>query len=77
MNPASAGLAGSGPDSPIYDYVAETLRSLLPMAEVVGAATAAEMRVDTLAERLRGEAVEQQMCIMLPPLVGAWANTPE
>ncbi|TIL88707.1 MAG: class I SAM-dependent methyltransferase [Mesorhizobium sp.] len=71
-----AGLAGSGPDSPIYDYIAETLRSLLPMAKAVSAATAAEMKVDTLAERLRGEAVEQQMCVMLPPLVGAWANTP-
>ncbi|WP_254020242.1 class I SAM-dependent methyltransferase [Mesorhizobium escarrei] len=55
----SAGLAGSGPDSPIYDYIAETLRSLLPIAEAVGAATAAEMKVDTLAERLRSEAVEQ------------------
>ncbi|WP_192360624.1 class I SAM-dependent methyltransferase [Mesorhizobium mediterraneum] len=64
----SAGLAGSGPDSPIYDYIAGTLRSLLPMAEAVGVATAAEMKVDTLAERLRSEAVEQQMCIMLPPL---------
>ncbi|PAQ01268.1 MAG: class I SAM-dependent methyltransferase [Mesorhizobium sp.] len=72
----SAGLAGSGPDSPIYDYIAGTLRSLLPMAEAVGAATAAEMKVDTLAERLRNEAVEQQMCIMLPPFVGAWTNTP-
>jgi ubiquinone/menaquinone biosynthesis C-methylase UbiE len=72
----SAGLAGSGPCSPIYDYIAGTLRSLLPMAEAVGVATAAEMKVDTLAERLRSEAVEQRMCIMLPPFVGAWANTP-
>ncbi|MER9559343.1 class I SAM-dependent methyltransferase [Mesorhizobium sp. M0323] len=71
----SAGLAGSGPDSPIYDYIAGTLRSLLPMAEAVGTATAAEVEVDTLAERLRNEAVEQQTCIMLPPFVGAWANT--
>jgi hypothetical protein len=46
------------------------------MAEVLGTATAAETGVDTLAERLRNEAVEQQTCIMLPPFVGAWANAP-
>jgi len=39
----AAGLAGGGPHSPIYDYVAGTLRSLLPMAEQTGVATAAEM----------------------------------
>jgi ubiquinone/menaquinone biosynthesis C-methylase UbiE len=71
----AAGLAGGGPHSPVYDYIAGTLRSLLPMAEAVGVATAAEMNVDRLAERLRAEAVERQACIMLPPLVGAWANT--
>jgi SAM-dependent methyltransferase len=72
----STGLAGSGPDSPIYDYIAGTVSSLLPMAETLGTATAAETGVDTLAERLRNEAVEQQTCIMLPPFVGAWANMP-
>ena len=72
----AAGLAGAGPDSPVYDYIAGTLRSLLPMAEAVGVATAAEMNVDRLAERLRAEAVERQACFMLPLLVGAWSNTP-
>jgi 2-polyprenyl-3-methyl-5-hydroxy-6-metoxy-1,4-benzoquinol methylase len=72
----AAGLAGGGPHSPIYDYIAGTLCSLLPMAERVGVATAAEMEIDTLAERLRQEAIEQQACIMLPPLIGAWTSTP-
>jgi hypothetical protein len=72
----SAGLAGGGPHSPVYGYIAGTLRSLLPMAERLGVATAAEMDVETLASRLRQEAIEQQACIMMPPLIGAWANTP-
>jgi hypothetical protein len=70
-----ASLAGGGPDSPIYDYVAGTLRSLLPLAERIGIATAAEVDIDTLAERLRRETIERRACIMVPPLVGAWTNT--
>jgi ubiquinone/menaquinone biosynthesis C-methylase UbiE len=72
----SAALAGGGPDTPLYNYLAETLRSLLPMAERVGVTTAAEVQIDTLAERLRQEAVEQQACVMTPPYVGAWTKTP-
>lgn len=70
------GRVEGGPQSPVYDYVAGVLHSLLPMAERLGVATAAEVEIDTLAERLRKEAVEHDACIMLPPLVGAWARTP-
>lgn len=63
-----------GPRSPIYDYLANTLRSLLPMVERVGVATAAEIEIDTLAERLRTEVLENQACIMPPPLIGAWTR---
>jgi ubiquinone/menaquinone biosynthesis C-methylase UbiE len=68
---ASARVEGSA-QSPVYDYLADTLRSLLPMAERLGVATAAEIDIDGAAERLRREAVETNACIMLPPLVGAW-----
>jgi ubiquinone/menaquinone biosynthesis C-methylase UbiE len=64
-----------GPQSPVYDYIAETLRSLLPTMERLGVATAAEVEVDTFAERLRRETVGSNACIMLPPLVGAWTRT--
>ncbi|WP_051334014.1 class I SAM-dependent methyltransferase [Mesorhizobium sp. WSM3224] len=72
----SAGLAGSGPASPLYNYISETLRSLLPVAERLGIATAEEIGIDTLAERLCREAVEQRACVMTPPFVGAWTNIP-
>ena len=42
-----------GPDSPIYAWLALTLRSLLPQVEKIGAATAAEIDIDTLEDRLR------------------------
>jgi 2-polyprenyl-3-methyl-5-hydroxy-6-metoxy-1,4-benzoquinol methylase len=72
---AASRIEGS-PQSPVYRYIAETLRSLLPMTERVGVATAAEVSVETVAERLREEAVENNACIMLPPLVGAWTRVP-
>jgi hypothetical protein len=45
---------GGGEYWPGYAYVADTVRSLLPMLEAMGAATAEEVQVDTLADRLRG-----------------------
>lgn len=72
-----AGRAGGGAQSPLYDYVAGAIRSLLPMMERVGVATAAEVAVDTLAERLRAEAVQHNACLMAPPFIGAWTRTLE
>jgi ubiquinone/menaquinone biosynthesis C-methylase UbiE len=71
-----AGRAEGGPQSPVYDYIANTLRSLLPAVERMGVATAAEVDIDTVAERLRKEAVENHACIMPPPFVGAWTRLP-
>jgi ubiquinone/menaquinone biosynthesis C-methylase UbiE len=68
------GCTGSGPDSPMYAYVADSLRSLTPIAERLGIFTAAEADVDTLAERLAAEANELRACLMPPPLVGAWTR---
>ena len=65
-----------GPDAFAYDYLAETLRSLLPLMERLGITTAEELDIDTLAERLRSEAVANSACVMLPPLVGAWTRIP-
>jgi SAM-dependent methyltransferase len=72
-----AGIAGGGARSPVYAYVAGTLRSLLPMTERLGIATAAEVEIDTLADRLRNEAAELSACIRPPPFVGAWTRMPD
>ena len=68
------GYTGSGPDSPVYAYVADGLRSVAPIAERLGIFNAAEADIDTLAERLAAEATELRACLMPPPLVGAWTR---
>jgi SAM-dependent methyltransferase len=67
---------GGGEDWPGYAYVADTVRSLLPMLERMGVATAEEVGVDTLADRLRAEAVGLRGVQMLPIVVGAWSRKP-
>jgi len=65
-----------GPHSQAYEYLTDVLRSLLPAIERTGIATAEDVDIDGMAERLRQEAVAHNACIMLPPLVGAWARLP-
>jgi SAM-dependent methyltransferase len=67
---------GGGPDSPVYEWFAETVRSVLPKLEEHGIATAAELDVDTLAARLREEALSQRAAIFGPMLAGAFARKP-
>jgi ubiquinone/menaquinone biosynthesis C-methylase UbiE len=64
----------TGPDSPIYTYLAETVRSLLPLAERVGVTTAEEIGIETLAERLRQQAVASHSVLHGPELVAAWTR---
>jgi ubiquinone/menaquinone biosynthesis C-methylase UbiE len=70
------GRVEGGGDSPAYAYIANTLRSLLPMAEKFGVATAAEVAIDSLAERLSQEVVGAGAAMHLPLLVGVAAHVP-
>jgi SAM-dependent methyltransferase len=65
---------GGGEDWPGYAYVADTVRSLLPMMERMGLVSAEDVDVETLADRLRAEALEQRGVQMLPIVMGAWAR---
>ncbi len=65
---------GSGPDSPAYHQVAELTRTLLPLMVRAGVATADEVDIDTLADRLRQEAVANQATLIAPPFIGAWTR---
>ncbi len=67
---------GGGPDWPGYAYVADTVRSLLPMLEQMGIVTADDVGIETLADRLRAEVVDQRGVQMLPIVIGAWARKP-
>jgi 2-polyprenyl-3-methyl-5-hydroxy-6-metoxy-1,4-benzoquinol methylase len=63
-----------GPTSPGYEDMVRVLRSLLPLIERSGIANIAEIGIDTLAERLREDAVANDRVIFLSRVVGAWAR---
>ena len=57
-----------------YPYIANSFRSLLPLLEEFGIATAEEVDVNTLAERVRKEIVASKYPVVLAPHVTAWAK---
>jgi SAM-dependent methyltransferase len=67
---------GGGPDWPGYAYVADTVRSLLPMLEQMGVVRSDDVGLETLADRLRTEVVGRRGVQMLPIVIGAWARKP-
>lgn len=69
-------LVMTGSTSPLCTHLANTVRSVLPVAERFGVVSAREVEIDTLAERLRHEVVAAQGTVLCPPMVGAWARTP-
>jgi ubiquinone/menaquinone biosynthesis C-methylase UbiE len=64
----------SGPYSPVYATVEQITRTLLPLMEKMEVATADEVQVETLAARLREEAIAKNAVVIPPPLIGAWAR---
>jgi len=71
----SATPVACGPSSPGYENVAGVVRSLLPLIERKGIATAAEVDIDTLADRLREDSLAHERVTFMPRVVGAWTQT--
>ena len=69
----AATLVACGPATPGYGYMVRVLRSLLPFIERAGIASAAEIDIDTLANRLHEDALTHERVMFLPRVVGAWA----
>jgi SAM-dependent methyltransferase len=67
---------GGGPLWGGYEFAAGTVRTLLPLLERFGIATAEEVGVETLAERLREEMVASGGVGKPPEMVSAWAPKP-
>ena len=65
---------GGGIDSPLYHWVAETLRSFLPQLEKMRVISGASIDIDTLESRLRRTVVNASSQITVPPQVCAWAR---
>ena len=63
-------MSNGGPDSPYYEWVADSLRSILPRAVAAGVPNAASVEIETLEEQLRVEAVANASVIPGPTMVG-------
>jgi len=66
-----------GSDAFTYSYIAEIVRSLMPMMEQFGVWTATEAGVDTLAIRMRDEVVAARGVVAPPLQIGAWTRLPQ
>ena len=67
---------GGGPDYPGHHFLAASIRSALPIIEQLGVATADEIDIETLAERLRDEVAGLGGVAAWPSLMGAWTQKP-
>jgi SAM-dependent methyltransferase len=63
-----------GPDSAAVTFIAESARSLLPVMERGGIATAEEVDIDTLRTRMARACREVEATVYVPELVAAWAE---
>jgi hypothetical protein len=64
----------AGRASYLYGWIAETVRSLLPVIEREGLGVAKEIDVDSLALRLELESIELGCQLMGPIQYGAWVT---
>jgi SAM-dependent methyltransferase len=69
-------VVNGGPEAVAWGW-ANAVRGVLPIMEKLGVASAAEVDVDTLADRLLADVLEHAGVVVGPPLVAAWARRPE
>jgi SAM-dependent methyltransferase len=72
---ASANVGGPA-DSPVPQFMAETIRSMQPVILAHCGITEADVDVDTLHERLVRESIETDSTLWMPELVASWARVP-
>ncbi len=65
-------VCGGAAVRPICEHSAEMVRSLLPKMEAFGIATAEEVEVETLADRLERDSCAAESQVTYMPNVGAW-----
>ena len=67
-------LIGGGPQCPLYEILAELIQSLLPVMEKLKIASAAEVGISTLAQRMRDEVIALKGVVLSAGFVGAWSR---
>ena len=63
-------------DSPVYQYVADTVANLLPKAIEYGVPGADKLDIASIPERMRAEMNALGYAMIVAPLVCAWSSTP-
>ncbi len=69
-------LISGGANSQAYDLVTEVVQSLLPVMEKLNIATATEINISTLAQRMREDVTAGKGVVLSPALIGAWSRKP-
>jgi ubiquinone/menaquinone biosynthesis C-methylase UbiE len=68
-------LVGGGPDFAGYAWLAGVVRGLAPVMAKLALADPSRLGLDTLADRLRDDAVARDAVVWTPSFVGAYAHT--
>jgi ubiquinone/menaquinone biosynthesis C-methylase UbiE len=63
-----------GTDCLYFEWLAESLRSILPRAIALGVVSEGEIEIDTLEERLRAENRATKSAVPAPTMIGAFAR---
>jgi hypothetical protein len=66
----------SGPGSYMYPWLAESVRTLMPVLEREHIVSASELDIDSLADRLEAECVSLGCQIIVGPQVGVRSRVP-
>lgn len=65
---------GGGESSPLYAWIAETIRSVMPVLTASGIATEEEVSIETLEGRLRDSVVAANAQVEFPAQICGWAR---
>ena len=65
-----------GADSPFYEWIVQSFRSIAPRAVAVGIVKESEFNIDALEQQLRQEAASRNASIPGPTMVGCFARKP-
>ncbi|MBI3790947.1 MAG: methyltransferase domain-containing protein [Gemmatimonadetes bacterium] len=69
-------ISNGGPESPYYEWISDSLRSILPRAQAAGVTGTADLDIDTLEARLRAECVATGAVLPGPTMVGCVGRVP-
>ena len=67
--------AAGGPDAPAWAW-ANVISATVPLMELHGVASRADVDPPTLADRLLAETLAADGCVLGPPMFGAWTRVP-